>query len=113
MSFADIVGFIAAVLTTISFLPQALRVWRTRETRGISLGMYSVFSTGAALWVLYGLLAPAYPVLIANLVTLVFAVSILVMKVRYDRPAFKVDTGQPTMCPMRTEDDTVAVTPKA
>ena len=113
MSLADIVGFIAAVLTTISFLPQALRVWRTRETRGISLGMYSVFSTGVALWVLYGLLAPSYPVLIANLVTLVFAVSILVMKVRYDRPSFKVDRSQPTVRPVHVEEDTVGVTPKA
>ena len=108
MSLADIIGFIAATLTTISFLPQALRVWRTRETRGISLGMFSVFSTGAALWVLYGLLAPSYPVLIANSVTLVFAVSILVMKVRYDRPSLKVDASPP---PVRSLEDTVGVTP--
>lgn len=86
LSFVDAVGFLAAVLTTASFVPQAVRIWRTRETRGISLVMYAVFSTGVALWVVYGLLAPSWPVLAANLVTLVFALAILVMKVRYERP---------------------------
>lgn len=98
LNFVDAVGFLAAALTTASFVPQAVRTWRTRETRGISLVMYAVFSTGVALWVLYGFLAPSWPVLAANLVTLIFAVAILVMKVRYERPAHGKDNPPGESC---------------
>ncbi|MCB1913542.1 MAG: SemiSWEET transporter [Zoogloeaceae bacterium] len=91
MGLIDVIGFMAAVLTTASFVPQAVRTWRTRETRGISLLMYAVFSSGVALWVVYGFLAPSWPVFAANAVTLVFALAILVMKVRYERPGFVND----------------------
>lgn len=86
MPLTDAIGYLAALLTTGSFLPQALRVWRSRETHAISLAMYVAFSSGVALWLLYGLLAGSWPVLLANAVTLVLALAILVMKMRYERP---------------------------
>ena len=85
MSPTEAIGYLAAILTTASFVPQALHIWRTRDARAISLGMYAVFSTGVALWLAYGILLGSWPVLLANLVTLLFALSILYMKIRYDR----------------------------
>ena len=83
MPTSDLIGYIAATLTTISFLPQAWLTFRTRDVRGISLGMYSVFTAGVALWLLYGLMTSAWPVVAANTVTLTLAVAILVMKLRF------------------------------
>lgn len=83
MTLTDLIGTLAAVLTTISFLPQALHTFRTKDVRGISLGMYSAFTLGVALWLVYGLLLGAWPVVIANVITLALASTILVMKLRY------------------------------
>jgi MtN3 and saliva related transmembrane protein len=83
MTITDLIGTLAAILTTISFLPQALHTFRTKDVRGISLSMYSAFTLGVALWLIYGLLLGAWPVVIANLVTLALASTILVMKLRY------------------------------
>lgn len=83
MILTDLIGTLAAILTTISFLPQALHTFRTKDVRGISLGMYSVFTAGVALWLVYGLLLQAWPIVIANLVTLILAGVILIMKLRY------------------------------
>ncbi len=80
---SDLIGYCAAVLTTASFVPQAWHTFRTRDVRGISLGMYSAFTAGVACWLLYGLLLGAWPVVIANLITLGLAAAILVMKLRY------------------------------
>ncbi|MCC4117709.1 SemiSWEET transporter [Aromatoleum toluclasticum] len=85
MTATEAIGYLAALLTTTSFVPQALHIWRTRDARAISLGMYSVFSAGVALWLAYGLLVGSCPVMLANVVTLFFALSILLMKIRYDR----------------------------
>jgi MtN3 and saliva related transmembrane protein len=79
----DLVGYLAASLTTFSFLPQAIHTFRTRDVSGISLGMYSMFTTGVALWLAYGLLVQAWPVVAANAVTLALALCILVMKLRF------------------------------
>jgi MtN3 and saliva related transmembrane protein len=79
----DLIGYIAASLTTLSFLPQALHTFRTRDVSGISLGMYSMFTVGVALWLVYGLLLSAWPIVVANAVTLALALAILVMKLRY------------------------------
>ncbi len=79
----DLIGYIAASLTTLSFLPQALHTFRTRDVSGISLGMYSLFTAGVALWLVYGLLLGAWPIVAANAVTLALALAILVMKLRY------------------------------
>ena len=80
---AELVGYFAAGLTTISFVPQAWLTFRTRDVSGVSLGMYSVFTVGVALWLLYGVMLNAWPIVLANGVTLVLAVSMLVMKLRY------------------------------
>ncbi len=76
----DLVGTVAAILTTSAFLPQALLTLRTRDARGISVLMYAVFTLGVATWLLYGLLLGAWPVIIANAITLALATTILVMK---------------------------------
>jgi len=79
----ELIGYLAACLTTLAFLPQALHTFRTRDVSGISLGMYSLFASGVALWLVYGLLLRAWPIVVANAVTLVLALAILVMKLRY------------------------------
>ena len=82
----ELVGYVAAVLTTVSFVPQAWHTFRTRDVSGISLGMYSVFAIGVALWLVYGLLLAAWPIVAANAVTLALAVAILGMKLHYREP---------------------------
>ncbi len=79
----DVIGYIAASLTTLSFLPQALHTFRTRDVSGISLGMYALFTTGVALWLVYGLLLAAWPLIVANAITLALALAILLMKLRF------------------------------
>jgi MtN3 and saliva related transmembrane protein len=83
MNLTDLIGTLAAVLTTASFLPQAWHTFRTKDVSGISLGMYSVFTVGVAMWLVYGLLLSAWPVVIANFITLALASAILMMKLRY------------------------------
>ena len=78
------IGLLAAACTTLSFLPQASRVIKTRQTRDISLWMYVIFSTGTFLWLLYGFFTKDIPVMAANLVTFVLSFTILVLKIRYD-----------------------------
>ena len=77
------VGYIAAFLTTCSFVPQAWLTFRSRDVRGISLGMYSAFTAGVALWLLYGVLLAAWPIVLANAITLALALAILGMKLRF------------------------------
>jgi MtN3 and saliva related transmembrane protein len=81
--FTNIVGFIAAIFTTFAFVPQVIKVWRTRSTADISLGMYSLFTLGVALWLAYGILLDAWPIILANIVTLLLAGAVLVMKVKF------------------------------
>ena len=94
MPLTEWIGFAAASLTTASFVPQAWLTFRTRDVRGISLGMHSVFTTGVALWLAYGLLLEAWPVVAVNAVTLVLALSILVMKLRYGGQPMVADTDR-------------------
>jgi MtN3 and saliva related transmembrane protein len=77
------IGGIAASLTTCSFIPQVLRVWRTKHTKDISLLMYSLFTLGVALWLVYGVLLDAWPIIIANSITLLLAGTVLVLKIRF------------------------------
>lgn len=83
MTLSELIGYIAAFLTTASFVPQAWHTFQTRDVRGISLGMYSVFTAGVACWLVYGWLLGAWPIVIANCITLALAAAILVMKLRY------------------------------
>jgi MtN3 and saliva related transmembrane protein len=82
MNNADIIGAVAAFLTTVSFVPQAAKVLRTRETQAISLVMYSMFTAGVATWLAYGILTTQWSIIIANAITVVLAGTILVMKLR-------------------------------
>jgi MtN3 and saliva related transmembrane protein len=77
----DWLGYLAATLTTLSFVPQALLTLRTRDVHGISGGMYSVFTLGVALWLAYGWRIGEWPLIVANAVTLVLAATILLTKI--------------------------------
>lgn len=81
----DWVGALAAVLTTSAFLPQAVLTVRTRDVSGISLGMYSLFTLGVALWLVYGILLGQWPIIVANALTLVLAAMILSTKLWVSR----------------------------
>ena len=83
---SELIGYLAASLTTASFIPQAWLTFKTRDVSGISLGMYSVFTAGIALWLVYGLMIQAWPVVIANVITLGLVASILVMRLRFKNP---------------------------
>lgn len=78
----ELIGLVAAVLTTVSFLPQTLLVLRSGRTDGISLCMYALFTTGVAGWLIYGLMVGSLPVILANAITLALAATILMLKVR-------------------------------
>ena len=79
----DLIGSVAAVLTTVSFVPQVWHSLKTRDVSGISLGMYSAFTIGVALWLVYGLLLWSWPLIIANSITLALAATILGLKLRF------------------------------
>ena len=79
----EMIGYCAAFLTTIAFLPQAIQSWRTRDLSGISLGMYSLFTAGVGLWLVYGLIIEKWPLILANALTFALALSILLLKVRH------------------------------
>jgi MtN3 and saliva related transmembrane protein len=81
MNFIDTLGFVAATLTTGSFVPQAWLTFRTRDVSGISLAMYSAFTLGIVAWLIYGLMLGAWPVIVANGITLALAAGILSMKI--------------------------------
>lgn len=76
-------GFIAAFLTTVAFVPQALKSWRTHDLSGVSLAMYSLFTLGVALWLAYGVMIGSWPVTIANAITLLLAGVVLALKVKH------------------------------
>ncbi|NBT01777.1 MAG: hypothetical protein EBS61_14610 [Betaproteobacteria bacterium] len=78
----DIIGYLAALLTTFSFLVQAIQSWRTRDLSGISVGMYSMFTLGVGLWLIYGIVIESWPLIVTNALTFLFALSILVMKLK-------------------------------
>ena len=83
MEWIDWIGSAAACLTTASFVPQAWHTFRSRDVSGISLIMYSLFTLGVALWLVYGILLLAWPIIIANVITTSLALMILVMKLKY------------------------------
>ncbi len=83
MQISEIIGYAAAALTTASFVPQAVHTFKTKDVRGISLTMYSIFVVGISLWLIYGLMLDAWPIVVANLVTLTLATAILAMKLKY------------------------------
>ena len=76
-------GYVAATLTTLAFVPQAVKTLRTRDTRSISLHMYVVFTIGIAFWLAYGLVLHSWPMIVSNIITLVLSAAILAMKLRW------------------------------
>lgn len=83
MDFYEILGLIAATLTTISFLPQVYKTWKTKDTQGLSLTMYSVFFVGIILWLIYGIHLDSLPMIMANSITALLSLFLLIMKVKY------------------------------
>lgn len=79
----EIVGFIAALLTTTSFLPQAIKTIKTKDTAALSLWMYAIFTSGIFCWLIYGFLIASIPLILANGITFLLAGSVLIMKIRY------------------------------
>jgi MtN3 and saliva related transmembrane protein len=79
----DLIGSVAAFLTTIAFVPQVVKIWKSRSAAGVSLRMYIVFTLGVVLWLAYGLLLGAMPIIIANCVTLALSLTVVVMKLRW------------------------------
>ena len=86
----ELVGHIAAFLTTSAFLVQAIKSFRTKDLSGISLGMYFIFALGVALWLSYGIALNNWPLILANSFTLTFALCILIMKIKQNSIAKKL-----------------------
>ncbi|MFC1768050.1 SemiSWEET transporter [Candidatus Margulisiibacteriota bacterium] len=76
-------GISAAFLTTISFLPQIIKAYKSKETKDLSLMMYLIFSSGVLLWLVYGIMLGETPIIIANSIAFIFGVFILSLKVKY------------------------------
>lgn len=83
MSQLDLIGYLAAFLTTSAFIPQAWLTWKRKRAEGVSLGMYAIMVSGVLCWLLYGLMLGALPIIIANIITLILALFILTMKLIY------------------------------
>jgi MtN3 and saliva related transmembrane protein len=83
MSMITIVGLVAAVFTTFSFVPQAIKIIKNRETKDISLLMYVTLDIGIFLWLVYGVLIKSMPVVVANGVTLIFTSVVLALKIKF------------------------------
>ena len=82
-SVVTILGLVAGTLTTLSFLPQLLKAWKSRSTHDISIGMFSLLAAGITLWIVYGVVTSDLPVIVANVVSLVLVGLILALKLRY------------------------------
>lgn len=78
----ELIGALAAFFTTLAYLPQVVKVFRERDTRAISLGMYAFMCVGVALWLTYGILIMSWPVIACNGITLVLAIAVLSMKIK-------------------------------
>ena len=83
MDLTSMIGFIAAALTTTSFVPQAIKIIRTKGTKDLSMFMYSMLTFGLFLWFIYGILLKDLPLIIANGITLLFSATVLILKIKY------------------------------
>ena len=83
MRFAQYIGYVAGALTVVSFLPQVIRTWRTKETKDLSLGMFALLITAGALWITYGMFTTDWPVVATNVGTVTMNGAIAVAKLRY------------------------------
>jgi MtN3 and saliva related transmembrane protein len=85
MNYTEIIGLIAAFLTTAAFVPQAYKTYRTKDVSGLSLPMFSMFTLGIVLWFTYGFLKDSLPIILANAVTGILSIMLLVFKIRYGK----------------------------
>lgn len=83
MDLTGIIGLAAGFLTTVAFVPQVTKVWRTKSAKDVSLKMFIAFSIGVALWLAYGIMLGEWPIILTNAVTLALALAVLVMKIRF------------------------------
>jgi MtN3 and saliva related transmembrane protein len=83
MLIAEIIGYIATTLSVIAFIPQAIKSWKTKSTKDISLGMYAIFTTSQVLWFTYGVLIVAWPLIVANAIIFTLSAIILIHKLKY------------------------------
>ena len=83
MDLTGIIGLAAGFLTTIAFVPQVTKVWRSKSAKDVSLKMFIAFSIGVALWLAYGIMLGEWPIIITNAVTLALALAVLAMKIKY------------------------------
>lgn len=79
------VGFFAGLLTTIAFVPQVLKTWRSKSAKDLSLGMFSIFSLGILCWLIYGILIINWPIIFWNIISLILAILLLLFKLRFKR----------------------------
>lgn len=79
----EFLGYMAAACTTISFIPQAIQIYKTKHTKDISLGMFVIFFAGLIFWLAYGIMVNSLPVILANSLTMIFAGYILVQKIKH------------------------------
>ena len=84
MSYIDIIGFIGGALTTLALVPQAVKAWKTKHARDISIWGILTLTIGIILWLVYGILISSLPIIVSNAATLIFAVIVLILKMKYD-----------------------------
>ena len=77
----DLLGMAAGTLTTVSFVPQVIKTWKSRSAKDISFGMFLLFSLGVVLWLAYGVALQSLPIIVSNLITLVLSLGIIAMKI--------------------------------
>ncbi len=83
-NYIEIIGLIAAFLTTAAFVPQAYKTWKTKDVSGLSLPMFSMFTVGILMWFTYGVLTNSLPIILANAVTGILSIMLLVFKIKYN-----------------------------
>ncbi len=83
MNFTTILGLVAATLTTAAFIPQVIKSWKAKSAKDLSLGMFVIFCCGVFLWLVYGLIKNDAPLILSNAFTLILALTILILKIRY------------------------------
>lgn len=79
----DWIGLLAGTLTTVSFIPQVIKIWRSKKADDISISMFLIFTVGVGLWMIYGIQIASVPVMLANAVTMILALIILILKYSY------------------------------
>jgi MtN3 and saliva related transmembrane protein len=84
MDSATLIGFFAGFLTTVAFVPQVLKTWKSKSASDLSLGMFLVFSLGVLCWLIYGVLLAEVPIIFWNTVTLILSLALLIMKLKFD-----------------------------